>query len=218
MTKRAGLSERDSRAWGETSRALVSIALFAHLFVVFVCLAANLAPSVLQQRLLRLFSPYARPLNFDLDGTRYFLTHGTSRDVDHRVEVLREAGAEGDESAWQWVGSGAPGSERYHRYQRLAEALAFFAEDDSVTALLAAGVARQAARYEGVPVREIRCRQHLLQSWMAVRSESPAERDPAAPSYFAYPYRARVMMGDGGQVRILKREAAALEAQPSGPR
>ncbi len=84
----------------ENTRSLISIALFAHLFVVVVCLAANLAPSMLEQRLLQFFQPYAQLLNFDLDGTRYYLTHATVRDVDNRIEVLPARAADDGEDRW----------------------------------------------------------------------------------------------------------------------
>ncbi|MCU0961042.1 MAG: hypothetical protein MUF48_13135 [Pirellulaceae bacterium] len=203
---------------GETARALISVALFAHLFVVATCLAANLVPSLLQQKLLRFFRPYARVLNFDLDGTRYYLTHGSQRDVDHRIEVLPAGRDAGDPSSWVRLVRGLRGSERYHRYQRLAEAIAFFQGDDAVTALVAAGIVRQSLQQDGQRLAEVRCRQHLLQSWEAVRSDVPAERDAESATYFATAYAARVITGDQGQVRILKRESAALEAQPGGPR
>ncbi|MCU0693875.1 MAG: hypothetical protein MUF54_21005 [Polyangiaceae bacterium] len=203
---------------GETARAVISVVLFAHLFIVATCLASNLVPSLLQQRLLRLFRPYARVLNFDLDGTRYYLTHGSQRDVDHRIEVLPSARDAGDPSSWVGLVRGSRGSERYHRYQRLAEAVTFFQDDDAVTALLAEGIVRQSTRHDGQALAEVRCRQHLLQSWAAARSEVPAERDPESATYYATVYAARVISGDRGEIRILKRESAALEAQPGGPR
>jgi len=94
---------------GDNTRALVSLLLFMHLFIVFVCFAANLIPSELEMRLLRLFQPYAQLLNFDLDGTRYYLTHATARDVDHRWEVLPAGAPGGTENGWQVMRQGVRG-------------------------------------------------------------------------------------------------------------
>lgn len=193
-------------------RAGISLALFAHLSVVLVCLAANLAPSALEQRLLQVFQPYAQLLNFDLDGTRYFLTHATIRDVDHRIEVLPATAVSDEDDQWAVLRRGMRGSERYHRYQRLAESMAFFQENDDVTSLLAEAVARYYARHENAPLRELRCRQHVLQSWDAVGSPSPTVRDPDSSEYFVVLYRANVIGGSRGPFRIVKRESAALEA------
>ena len=97
---------RPPAQWSDNTRAVVSIVLFAHVFVVSVCLAANLAPSTLEQRLLQFFQPYAQLLNFDLDGTRYYLTHATVRDVDHRIEVLPAAATGDADDQWAWLARG----------------------------------------------------------------------------------------------------------------
>ena len=195
-------------------RAVLSILIFVHVFIVFVCLCGNLIPSLLQQRLLGLFQPYTQLLNFELDGTRFFLTHATIRDVDHRIEVLPKGAAGNTDSDWLLLSRGMHGSERYGRYQRLADTLAFFEEDEAVTALIAEGVARYYLMQADTPVNQLRCRQHILQSWAAARSPSPAQRDPDSPGYFSELYRANVITLGDRQIRIVKRAAAALEAAP----
>ena len=90
--------------------------------------------------------------------------------------------------------------------------MAFFQEDESRTALLAEGVARCCTVQEASPIREVRWRQHLLQDPEALRSGVPAQRDPNAAGYFALLYRAHVVAGDRGRIRVLKREDAKLEA------
>jgi hypothetical protein len=106
------------------------------------------------------------------------------------------------------------GSERYYRYQRLADTMAFFEEDEATTALIAEGVARCYLSQTGTVVEQLRCRQHILQSWEAVTSASPAQRDPNSPSYFSEVYRANVIIAPNQQIRIVKRARAALEAAP----
>ena len=199
----------------DTARSVISIFLFIQLFVVFVCLSANFAPSTAQQRLLRFFQPYTQLLNFELDGTRYFLTHATIRDVDHRIEILPNSESDSSDNSWQTISRGLQGSERYHRYQRLADTMAFFQEDEATTALIAEAVAHCYASQQATTVGQLRCRQHTLQSWEALDSPIPEQNDPQNPVYFAVIYRANVLTTSNDQIRILKRAEAALEAAPN---
>jgi hypothetical protein len=197
-------------ALGDTACAVISIFLFIHLFVLLVCFSANLTPSLLQQRLLRILGPYAELLNFDLDGTRYFLTHATIRDVDHRIEVLPE----GVEKSWQNISLGWRGTERYHRYQRLADTLSFFQEDEGTTAVLAESIARSYLAQEGTTITQLRCRRHTLQSWETPDGVATPPSDPDSPGYFSVVYQANVLTTPSGAIRILKRAEASLEAAP----
>ncbi len=199
---------------GDTARAVISIFLFVHLFVLFVCLTANLVPSSLQQRLLRVFRPYAQLLNFDLDGTRYFLTHATIRDVDHRLEVLASGESESADESWENIARGRRGSERFHRYQRLADTLSFFQDDERTTALLAESVARCYRSPAGSTITQLRCRRHTLQSWETPDSAAASPSDPDSPSYFSVVYRANILTTPAGAIRIVKRAEASLEAPP----
>ena len=188
---------------GRNVRAGISLALFAHLFIVFVCLAANLAPRAGAASAAG-FQPYTQLLNFDLDGTRYYLTHATTGTWTTASRSCRIRRNDGDDQ-WTSLCRGVRGSERYHRYQRLAETMAFFQENDDVTSLLAEAVARYYARQENAPVRELRCRSTCCKR--GTRSEpSPTARDPDSSEYFAVLYRASVIGGSRGPFRILKRE------------
>ncbi len=200
--------------WGESTRAIISILLFVHLFVLFTCLAANLAPSALQQRLLRAFRPYTQLLNFDPDGTRYFLTHASIRDVDHRIEVLAARDEGPADEPWQNISRGLRGTERYHRYQRLADTLAFFQEDERTTAVLAESIARCYAAQSEDPISQLRCRRHTLQSWETLDLPD-AQVDPNGPNYFGVVYLASVLTDRSGEIHILKRSDAKLEAAPT---
>ncbi len=203
------------KSLSETARSVVSILLFVHLFVIFVCLSANLSPSALQQRLLGVFEPYAELLNFDIGGTRLFLTHGSVRDVDHGIDVLRPSAGNSEAEEWESISRGIRGGERRHRYQRLADTLAAFQEDEETAALIASGVARSYVDTAGQTVAQIRCRQHTLQSWAAVDSPVATARNPNSSSYFTTVYRANVLTLEPGQIGILKRNDAALEATPT---
>lgn len=195
----------------DNTRAFVSLLLFIHLFIVLICLAANLIPSELEMRLLQLFQPYAQLLNFDLDGTRYYLTHATENDVDHRWEVLPVELGDGTGEGWQVLRQGLRGSERYLRYQRFADALAYAAESDELPSLMAEGVARHYERQLQIPLQEVRCRRHALQSFEVAASAEGTD-DSANPAYLSDIYRAQVVASESGPIRVLKREAPALEA------
>ncbi len=215
-TEHTGTREdRAETALGETTRAIISILLFVHLFVIVVCLSANLSPSPLQQRLLGVFAPYARLLNFDIGGIRLFLTHASDRDVDHRIEVVHAHGDASDSEKWESIARGVRGGERMQRYQRLADTLAAVREDEEAAALIVEGIARSYLDTDGTTVAQVRCRQHTLQSWAAVNSSAATTRNPNSLSYFSTLYRAGVLTPEPGQIRILKRSDAALEATPT---
>ncbi len=211
-------TDPQSSGLSEGVRAAISVFLFIHLFALLVCLAANLAPSLLEQRLLWVLRPYVQLLNFDLDGTRYFLTRASERDVDHRLEILAEGDERAVDASWQNIVRGVKGSERYHRYQRLADMMSFFQEDDEVTALLAASVVRSYRFQEETRVSRIRCRRHTLQSWERPVAADGALDDPDSPQYFSVLYYANVVTTPEGDIRLVKRAAAALEAPTSHDR
>jgi len=73
---------------GDAFRSVVSLILVVHLFCVAVALTSNLAPSPLQERLVTVLAPYLQLVNLDLNYTPYYLTHETSLDTDHWIEVL----------------------------------------------------------------------------------------------------------------------------------
>ena len=93
----AGADETPS----ESTRTVISLLLFCHLFCVVVVLSASYAPSVLQARLLRVLRPYTQTLNLDLDFTPYDLTGGAWRtpitsSKSSRRKVTRRTPTNGD--------------------------------------------------------------------------------------------------------------------------
>jgi hypothetical protein len=203
----------DEAAWGETQRTVASLLLIVHVFIVAMCLAANLAPSQFQQRLMSVLRPYAQLLNFELEGTRFYLTRASAGDVDHRIEALPQGEDEQLADNWINLSAGVRGSERYQRYQRLADVMAFFAEDEQTAGLIAQSVAGYYLRQQDVSLRQVRCRSHLLQPWDVMQRGAIEELDPDDPSYFSVLYRADILIGDH-RIDVLKRAEAALEAAP----
>lgn len=205
---------QSSEPLGDGARAAISVLLFVHLFIVACCLASSLVPSQLEQRMMRLFRPYAQLLNFQLDGTRFDLTQASVSDVDQRIEVMVPGRQSPGGGQWQRLAKGVRAGERYHRYQRLAQTMAFFQEDEETTALIAQAVARGCLSDEGLTVQQLRCRQHLLQSWDVFTSGMAEQQDPLAESYFTTVYMADVIHSGRGRIDIVKRAAASQEAAP----
>lgn len=193
----------------------LTLFVLIHFFCVFVAIFSNWSPSALQMRLNQVFRVYTGTLNFDLNFTPYHLTHATEEDVDHHVQYL-PAGASADEdSAWQDVAYGLRGSDRRQRYQRWASVLAFFRQDDTITARLARAAAATVIRHDGKSIQQIRARKHFLQPWDRLQSGDPQERNPNSDIYLQTIYSANVLSSDRGEVDIVKIDAPAEVAPPT---
>ena len=105
-----------------TTRSVVSVVLFAHLFVVLAALYGGLSPGRdgdqnLKERLREVVAPYTQSLNFDTTA-RFHLTHATADDVDCRIEYLPKTGDPNTATDWVILESGIRGSEQRQRHQR----------------------------------------------------------------------------------------------------
>jgi hypothetical protein len=197
------------------SHPVLSLLLFFHLFCVAVALSGNHFPSALQIRLIDLFAPYLRSLNFDLNYTPYHLTLGTIDDQDHRIEVLPAGGDEQSAEAWLGVPDKARRGERYRRYQRLAAAMGFFGErqQNNQSALFAGAVAEHFLHQRQITPAQIRCRRILPQDRNLVAGGTAEDRNPWSERYFSEVYRANTVVG-GGSVSVIKVEEAGQVARP----
>ncbi len=192
-----------------TLQSLGSVLLFAHLFFLAVTLGANLAPSAVQSRLLTVFRPYVRLLNFDITFIRYHLTHAAVTDAEHRIEYLPEGANPQDAEAWVPLATGARGTDRLVRYQRLGDLLAMLgsAEDGTAAAEISSAVGTHLQRQGGIAIQQIRSRRHLLQSPEDVAGMDQARRDPNDGSYFQEIYRAQVLDLGGARLGVQKVES-----------
>ncbi|MFV1965091.1 MAG: hypothetical protein ACC628_06680 [Pirellulaceae bacterium] len=195
---------------------MISLLVFAHFFFVFVAVSSNLAPSELQSRLLARFAFYTRLFNLDLNFTPYHLTHGPLEDGDHRIELLPEG--EDAEEPENWIvlpDVGTRGSDRYHRYQRLAKVMSFFAQEEDIPAFLAQAAAAHFVHQRDMQPSQIRCRKHLAQRRDAIVGGTAAQRDPNDASYFQVTYDARCVVSEDGSVHVSKVSEASQVAQPT---
>src|SRR5215211_3723548 len=69
------------------TRSVVSLLLCIHLLCVAVVLASNFRRSPLQTRLVSIFAPYTKLLNFDPQFTPYYHTLGRPVDDDAWITV-----------------------------------------------------------------------------------------------------------------------------------
>jgi hypothetical protein len=222
------MAERGDNASKPSWQIAVSLVLVAHLFLLFVALSASYAPSRVQARILSRFGVYTQTLNLDRNSipyefptpypnfAPYHLTHATMDDVDHRIEVLPE-GKDPDSDA-DWIvlpDVGTRGTDRYQRYQRMARMMAFFAQQDEVTASLARDVGAHFLRQRGIRPQRVRCRKHMLQPYGVIQGGTSEQRDPNDPSYFRVVYDANIVISRTGAVSVVKLAQDSEVAQPT---
>jgi hypothetical protein len=191
----------------ETTRTIVSLLLFVHLFCLFVVLSANLVPSPLQRQLVSAVATYARLLNFDPNFTRYHLTHGVEDDDDHFVEVSLAESPDAPLARLPAVGlrSGL----RSRRYQTLAAALAFYAsrEVDSVSAEFAKAIGAYVIRQHNASRVVVRCRWHRSLPLAPEQQGASGSSDPFDASLYETVYEADVWLEPDGSVQVLKKSS-----------
>ncbi len=199
--------EHDLTALSDTTRTIVSLLLFVHLFCVFVVLSANLVSSPLQRQLVAAVAIYAQLLNFDPNFTRYHLTHGAEDDDDHFVEVsLAESP---DAPLVRLPAVGLRSGLRCRRYQTLAAALAFYAnrEVDAVSAEFAKAIGAYVVQQHNVSRVVVRCRRHQSLPLAPEQQGARGSSDPFDPSLYETVYEADVWLAPDGSVQVLKKSS-----------
>lgn len=196
-------------------RPWVSLAIFIHLFLVFVALSSNVA-SGLQGKLLASFSYYLYPLNLTVDySTNYQLTHGAALDVDHAIEVELPT-AQGESKVIRLPRDGWRGGEPFRRQQKLANVAADWLTADNVVELkqlIPQALAVRYMRQEQAPAAQVRIKSHLLLDARRAASSDKAQSDPNAAALYRTLYNATAR-SLGGQI-LLKESTDALEAAPA---
>jgi hypothetical protein len=196
-------------------RSVITLLLFFHLFSAFGLLVAGQIPvnrddgRLLAQRFSQAFSPYGQLLNIE-SRARFYLTHGTSDDVDHRLEYLPEGASPSDQNAWVLVTNGPQGTLPHLRLQYLTDTIAYYAEPERNAEDSAAYVASSVGSYLrnqlGVKAQELRVRKHNLQELKAFDEGEVFLRDPNYAGYFREVYRAKILDFGNGEVRVQKVE------------
>ena len=98
-------------------KPLISLALVIHIFAIIVSMSGNMSPSLLQQRLRYLLSPYLISFNWYLDFVPVELTHGIETDGLWWIQI-RDTTVSNN---WQTI---TPGNASYlestHRVRQIA--------------------------------------------------------------------------------------------------
>jgi hypothetical protein len=188
-----------------------------HLFFVFLALTSNVG-SALQQQLLSAFAFYVYPLNLPVDySTNYQLTHATTTDVDHAIEVEVPT-ASGQPQIYQVPEAGWRGGEAFRRQQKLANVAAEWAtidDDEERKQRLPQALAGHFMNRQQATTAQVRIKSHLLVAPIAAASSDKAQSDPNSANYFRTLYDAKAT-SFGGQIGMLEK-AAALETAPARP-
>lgn len=205
-----------------TVRTTISLVLFAHFFSVFVAIYGGISPGRdgdqnLKERLRGVVAPYSQALNFE-STARFYLTHATAEDAEYRIEYLPEGADPTDNRQWKILTVGQPGTERFHRQQRLAEILGGFgdAQNDDGAAILVASLGDALHSQSGTEVAQIRCFRHLLQDQQDVRGASVDRRNPDDRSFFDEVYRAQLKRLRSGKLLVRRVGETGQEAPVTG--
>ncbi len=190
----------------ENVRTLASLGIFIHLFCVFIVLSSNLAPSGLQDRLVRFLAPYTRTLNFDPNFVPYHLASGEPTDVFHSVEVETEDGRILRFPDAEWRGSFGR-----QRFAAVAKVIAFYAasEADQTSAELAKSFGEHVLTSTESARAVVRCIRHDVPP-----RDAPAPTSRNSPQHLTTVYEADVWRDPDGLVQVLKRSAANEVATP----
>jgi hypothetical protein len=133
-------------------KPLISLAIVLHLFAILLSMSGNMSPSLLQQRLRYLLSPYLISFNWYMDFVPVELTHGVETDGLWWIQI-RDTSISND---WQTI---TPGTASYlestHRVRqvaRLAGLMTLQQRTSEATTILEGFLAQHAAQGK-LPVR-----------------------------------------------------------------
>lgn len=205
--------EQNQQTPSETVRSTVSLLIAIHLLCLLIILVAAQSPrgsadsNSLLQRLGRTLGVYGQNFHFETHA-RLHLTHGTYDDVDHRIEYLAVGAKPTPDAEWLLLSAGIKGTDRYQRFQRLADLLAYSVdrEDDDTAAIIAASVGKHLHSQLGIKTSHLRVRKHILQSRTDLAETNEARRNPNDLSYFRETYRAQILDLGKGDFRVQKIE------------
>jgi hypothetical protein len=191
------------------------LAIFVHLFAVFVAVTTYTRPSAVQEQLHALFSPYLRnlqltPYPVTYPFARYHLTHATTSDIDFTCEVdVENPGGQSEtvsipaERLWPPL--------RMRRYQAIANVAGALAQpegNEDLAGVIPKAIAGSILKQRGLTQGLVRIRYRFLPDMETF--------DPANPARSVGPVRelfeAQVFLS-GDRIEMLKK-SATLEVAP----
>jgi len=196
-----------------TTKGVISLLLFIHLFVLWVVMSTGtsmLHTSMLQDRLVGLFRPYTQPTNLEIQSAPYHLFSGRPDEYEHffRVEHTSDSG---DQTTYQVPGPELGGSWKDpYRYNRLAQLLSIQAElnDDTIPAEIVNGIGQYFIRRAGGGKVSVSCIRRNPQPMELVQDGQEFHADPRDASYENQTYRATVLFDSEGKFQVVKEMAA----------
>lgn len=158
-------------------KPLISLALALHLFAVVLAMSGNMSPSLLQQRLRFLLSPYLISFNWYLDFVPVELTHGIETDGLWWIQI-RDTSVSNE---WQTItpstASYLESTHRIRQVARLAGLMTMQQRTAEATTLVEGFIAKQA--HDGkLPVQRSNRRQDITSPVAPSPSNSPLAISP----------------------------------------
>ncbi|PQO45137.1 hypothetical protein [Blastopirellula marina] len=211
----------DPKPLSSNVRSIISLALIAYLFGVWVLLSCPLGNEYMSELHKRIGGLYqatlGETLGLSVTGSPYYIHSGEPFNDDHLLELeLTEGEGAGQTIHYNEIFAG--GSQANQRMQSLAHYVAMQVRmgEDGEAAQFAKSLAAQTFRDSGANRGVFRVRRHTFQPMELAAGQS---EDPNAPGYFEQVYSADVWLDRDGKVQVLKRDslehvAPAVESQP----
>jgi hypothetical protein len=193
-------------------KPLISLALALHLFAVVLAMSGNMSPSMLQQRLRFLLSPYLISFNWYLDFVPVELTHGIETDGLWWIQI-RDTSVSND---WQTItpstASYLESTHRIRQVARLAGLMTMQQRTAEATTLLEGFIAKQA--HDGkLPVQRSNRRQDITAPAAPSPPNSPLNISPRSIEVRII----RQPVRDLEEVQLANKIGAELDPLPAQP-
>jgi len=127
-------------------RPWISLAIALHLFCMLISMSGNMSPSLLQQRLRYLLSPYLIGLNWYMDYVPLELTHGIETDGLWWIQIRDPKVSQDWTSITPTTGSYQESTHRIRQIARLTGLMTLQQRTDEASVLLAGLLSRESSQ------------------------------------------------------------------------
>jgi hypothetical protein len=186
----------------DSARPWLSLWITIHFFAICICLAANISPSEMERRVVKIMAPYAVGLHQDYGGVPLEMTRGGEIDFQHVFEVHE---TEAQPNVWlpilPGVHVGSWADYRWSAFQRMVAAAASEKNEDLIHLLLERAVAHH-RRTTDKQVDVVRLMRRTALSYAADQALIAGDL-PSAELADSNLYECRVVRLGTGQTRLL---------------
>jgi hypothetical protein len=179
----------------------VSLAITIHFFATIVSLAANLSPSELERRILKLLTPYTVGLHQDYQGVPLDMTRGSEVDFPCQFEI-RRAGSE----QWQTVEPprhfASAWDRRWRTFERMADIVAIEQNEPLVYLVFEQCVRREEVARDSAAVDSVRLVRRAALSYAADQAYVAGEL-PVSENQDRTLYECRVVKLDADRIKLI---------------